>query len=96
MNAGSAHLYTEAIRLGEVRGYLRGVDGLRNGVFDSEAPSSSFSVSKVLYNQRKPISSSTPVSSGNLVDELREWYARSEQIPALVHTEIRCEAENGT
>lgn len=95
MSAGGAELYTESIRVGEVRGYLRGLQHLRSGKFDTNASSASFSVNKILYNMRRPVQSNTPLSHGNVIGDLREWYARSEQVPAVVHSEVRCRSKDG-
>lgn len=91
-------LYSEAIQVGEVRGYARwreipdilnkytDLDYLGNGIFK---------VQKILYNQTEPATSIIPIQSGNIESELVYYFMMSEQIPTITMLDSVLN-ENGT
>lgn len=84
-------LVAEANRVGEVRGYVQNPqaeldyshsnlkDGLGLGVL---------TVSKVLYNQAEPRTSSIELAKGNITDDLAYYMLQSEQIPSAILLDV--------
>eukprot|EP01061_Rhynchopus_euleeides_P039127 TRINITY_DN67130_c0_g1_i1.p1 TRINITY_DN67130_c0_g1~~TRINITY_DN67130_c0_g1_i1.p1 ORF type:complete len:358 (+),score=105.74 TRINITY_DN67130_c0_g1_i1:149-1075(+) len=65
----------EATASGEIRGHIRE---------SSEGNSRALCVSKVMYDQKKPIISVTPAATGNIIDDLREHILRSDGLDCAV------------
>jgi redox-regulated HSP33 family molecular chaperone len=75
-------LYSECIQLGEVRGFASGPALARGGRapgWDGRLGAGSLSVTRVLYGSALPVRSTVPITAGNVEEELRSFWALSEQ-----------------
>ncbi len=91
-------LMTEASSHGEVRGYAANPDAeldLENneGLGDGLGPGL-LSVSKILYNQARPVIGTVELKRGNVNEDLAYYLLQSEQVPSAVSLDVSLD-ENG-
>eukprot|EP00761_Pharyngomonas_kirbyi_P003034 gb/GECH01003038.1/.p1 GENE.gb/GECH01003038.1/~~gb/GECH01003038.1/.p1 ORF type:complete len:346 (+),score=73.03 gb/GECH01003038.1/:1-1038(+) len=82
----------ESMKVGEVRGFVgngrlltQDQNNFRSNIGKKIMDHGSLTVSKILYNKTKPITSSVEVRSGDIEEDMREYFKMSEQIPTSVH-----------
>jgi molecular chaperone Hsp33 len=86
-----AQICTESIQLGETRGFMIIDDEADNSektpVLSAAGAPGIFSVSKILYNNAKPVISSVRMDVGNISQELSDYFKDSEQVPTASYVD---------
>lgn len=86
------HLIAEANSSGEIRGYVQNPDAqleLRNGAAIGDGLGLGLlTVSKVLYNEARPVNGTVELVSGNISEDLAYYLFQSEQIASAVSIDV--------
>lgn len=84
---------TEAIQVGEVRGYLVSESDIKDVPYNEELKgfmgNGFFRVSKILYGLHKPLTSAVPLVEGDITSEFEYFMEKSDQIPSAVSLETQ-------
>ena len=86
------HLIAEANSSGEIRGYVQDPEAeleLRNGATIGDGLGLGLlTVSKVLYNEARPVNGTVELVSGNISEDLAYYLFQSEQIASAVSIDV--------
>ncbi|MFU8859208.1 MAG: Hsp33 family molecular chaperone HslO [Cyclonatronaceae bacterium] len=86
------HLIAEANSSGEIRGYVQNPEAqleLRNGATIGDGLGLGLlTVSKVLYNEARPVNGTVELASGNISEDLAYYLLQSEQIASAVSIDV--------
>lgn len=89
-------VYSEAIQVGEVRGYVLHDDDLELGKLSdlSEALGNGlYKVKRMLYDKPEPIVGVVELFKGNIAEDLAYYFTQSEQVPTAVILDTGLDAE---
>jgi molecular chaperone Hsp33 len=84
-------IFAEAMQVGEVRGFIRYDDHIKEVKFDKlqEALGQGhLKVSRILYNKTEPITGVVPIYKGDIGSDVAYYFVQSEQIPTAVILEV--------